>query len=88
MRRSTKLKALERIRGLNFADCVAFFGEKSDRERRIAMLGRERLTRDGELEIDDTTVVSEGEDNGSYVMTWSWVDFAGVPGLDKESATR
>jgi len=31
---------------------------------------------DGELEMDPNAVVSEGDDNGAYVMTWSWVSFA------------
>jgi len=69
---------------LNFADCVEFFGERNDRQRRIAARARLRLTHEGELEIDDRTVISEADDNGSYVMAWVWLDFAGVPGLDKE----
>jgi hypothetical protein len=40
-------------------------------------------TRDGETECDPDAVVSEGDDNGAYVMTWSWVDFSGTP-LDKD----
>jgi hypothetical protein len=84
MRQSTKLRALGRIKGLNFADCVEFFGERDDRQRRIGDLARQRLTYEGELEIDDTTVISEADDNGSYVMAWVWLGFGGVPGLDKE----
>jgi hypothetical protein len=84
MRQPTKLRALAKIKGLNFVDCVKFFGERNDREQRIAELARERLTYEGELEIDDTTVISEPDDNGSYVMAWIWLDFSGVPGLDKK----
>ena len=84
MRQSTKMRALAKIKGLNFADCVKIFGERNDRERRIAELARRRLTHEGELEIDDTTVISEADDNGSYVMAWIWLDFDGVPGLDKK----
>jgi hypothetical protein len=69
---------------LNFADCVEFFGERDDRQRRIADLARQRVTHEGELEIDDRTVISEADDNGSYVMAWVWLDFGGVRGLDKE----
>jgi hypothetical protein len=39
--------------------------------------------RDGELEIDDVAIVSEGDDNGAYVMSWRWVSFEGTP-LDKK----
>lgn len=28
---------------------------------------------DGALECDDGAVVSKGEDEGAYVMTWTWV---------------
>lgn len=31
---------------------------------------------DGELEMDANAVVSEGDDNGAYVMLWGWVSFA------------
>jgi hypothetical protein len=85
MRQSTKLRALAKIKGLNFSDCVQFFGEKTGRERRTAAIARSRLSDEGQLEIDDTTVISEGEDNGSYVMAWVWVDFTGVAGLDKST---
>lgn len=84
MRVIDKHKALGAVRGLTFADCVRFFGERTAREQRIAQLARARLKREGELEIDDVTVVSEGEDNGAYVMAWVWLDFSGAPGFSKE----
>ena len=88
MRTPTRLKALAKIKGLTFADCIRFFGERNARERRIVELARTRLLQEGELEIDDVAVISEGPDNGSYVMAWAWVDFAGVRGLDKEANSR
>lgn len=39
----------------------------------------------GRIEIDNNADVSEGDDNGAFVQAWVWVDFAGVPGLDKAS---
>lgn len=33
---------------------------------------------EGDLEIDETAVVSEGNDNGAYVQMWKWIDFAGT----------
>lgn len=38
--------------------------------------------KDGELEIDEGAVISEGDDNGAYVASWVWVDFSGTE-LDK-----
>lgn len=32
-----------------------------------------KLSKDGELEIDDGAVVSMGDDPGAYVMAWVWV---------------
>jgi len=29
---------------------------------------------DGELEIDDLAVVSNGDDDGAYVQAWIWVE--------------
>ena len=28
---------------------------------------------DDELEVDDDALVSEGDDNGAFVLTWTWV---------------
>jgi hypothetical protein len=35
------------------------------------------------VEIDDTDLLSEGNDNGCYVQAWVWCDFAGTR-FDKE----
>ena len=29
--------------------------------------------RDGEIEVDDNAVVSQGNDSGAYVAAWVWV---------------
>jgi hypothetical protein len=84
MKRTDKRAALSAIKGLTFADCVRFFAGRSDRERHIVRLARERMMQDGELELDEPGIVSEGADNGAYVMAWVWLDFAGEPGLDKK----
>jgi len=57
---------------------------QGDREEHILELARDILPlSDGTLELDDMSVVSEGDANGAYVQTWSWVDFSGTE-LDKE----
>lgn len=49
----------------------------------IRALAKDEHEREGDLEIDEDAVVSEGDDNGAYVQCWKWVEFAGTP-LDKE----
>lgn len=41
----------------------------------------ERWAREGEIEVDESAVVSEGDDNGAYVQAWVWVytHEAGLP---------
>lgn len=75
-----KLKALAAIEGLTFADCLTFFDAKaSDRDRAIAAM----VDTTDELEVDQA-ILSEGEDNGSWVNAWTWVPFAGTE-FDKET---
>lgn len=38
---------------------------------------------EGDLEVDDSAIVSEGDDNGAYVTGWKWISFEGMA-LDKE----
>lgn len=58
------------------------------RRKAIIQLARHTHESEGSVEIDDNAVLSEvplseDGDNGCYVRAWVWVDFAGVPGLDK-----
>lgn len=61
----------------------------SDRDEKIVSVARSMsYVSDGEVEIDDqaegrATIVSEGDDNGAYVLGWVWADFAGTE-LDKD----
>lgn len=34
---------------------------------------RDRLHKEGDLEIDDDCVASVGDDYGAYVMVWKWI---------------
>lgn len=58
----------------------------SDLEREVKIREKARALwgREGEIEIDSSAVVSEGDDNGAYVQAWVWVSFAGTD-FDKES---
>lgn len=61
-----------------------FLPERLTRDEQIRKLAEETLAlSEGELEMDANAGVSEGDDNGAYVMTWSWVSFEDS-GLDKE----
>ncbi len=53
------------------------------RRKAIVAMAFDIHVRDGEVEVDDNAVVSEGEDNGAYVQAWVWVDFARTE-FDKE----
>ena len=54
------------------------------RRKAILILARQQHQDDGKVEIDSNAKLSEGDDNGTYVQAWVWVDFADQPGLDKE----
>lgn len=59
-------------------------GERSERDRKIVDMAHDECHVDGETEVDDDAIVSEGDDNGAYVQAWVWVSFAGTP-FDKDA---
>jgi len=76
--------ALEDIPGLTLGECLLFFYNKAtERDRTIASLC---VPKDLVFEIDGA-IVSEGEDNGAYVLGWRWVPFEGTA-LDKGASTK
>jgi hypothetical protein len=75
-----KQVALAAIEGLEVADVLAFFYAKATpRDEAIASL----VSTDDELNVDGA-ITSEGDDNGSWVLAWVWVDFADTE-FDKEA---
>jgi hypothetical protein len=75
MTHEEKQAALAAIEGLTFGDALLFFNNKAtDREKDIAELAE---WRDETFERDDH-IISEGDDNGAYVLGWRWVSFAGT----------
>jgi HrpA-like RNA helicase len=56
--------------------------ESTERDRDIVALAHRRHHDEGALEIDASSTVSEGDDNGAYVQAWLWLPFEGTP-LDK-----
>lgn len=56
-------------------ESALLFDERATGIRELAM---ERYSRGGDLEIEPDAIVSEGDDNGAYVLAWKWVDFEGT----------
>jgi hypothetical protein len=82
-KKKTTQERLAAIDGLTFSDCVVFFAsQRTERELKIIEWAQEH-DKEGELEVDDSSILSEGDDNGTYVLAWQWVDFSGTP-FDKE----
>jgi hypothetical protein len=52
--------------------------EELDRKEVIDLARKDPRVREGELEIDESAVVSWGADNGAYVQAWLWVSFEGT----------
>jgi hypothetical protein len=67
------LTSLRQDHGLRFSDCVTAFARNRDSDP-YARAAHKEYHQEGEIEIDDTTVVSEGGDLGAYVLAWVWVD--------------
>lgn len=81
-----KQAALASIGGLTFADCISFFERQATpRDKQIQALGNNSraIDNDGRTE-NDNAITSEGEDNGAYLLTWTWVSFEGTD-LDKDA---
>jgi hypothetical protein len=60
------------IQGLKFQHCQAAFGVDRDLHP-LASAAHKQWQKDGDIEIDPITVLSESED-GAYVLGWVWVD--------------
>lgn len=52
--------------------------ETREQDREVVDLAFAQVHAEGDCEVDQSAIVSAGEDNGAYVMTWSWVDFEGT----------
>ncbi len=75
--RQDKLAA---IKDLTIGDVLKFFGDRAtERDKQIADLVE---TGDEDFEVDES-IVSEGDDNGAYVLGWRWASFYGTD-FDKD----
>ncbi|ARJ65971.1 hypothetical protein WV31_10060 [Magnetospirillum sp. ME-1] len=74
-------KALKVLTG-TFGEAYQLIAERhaSEEDSPYIAYAQSNLAKGGELEIDDTTVVSHGGDAGAYVHAWVWVsdDDAGI----------
>lgn len=57
--------------GLDFSAIVPMFAELAQHSPYVA--AARDMAKDGEIEVDDPAVVSKGDDDGAYVMSWMWV---------------
>ena len=62
---------------------VRFDQPRLKRENAIRCLAVKSIYDEGSTEVDESAVISEGDENGAYVMTWTWLDFEGTK-FDKE----
>lgn len=77
--------------GLTFGEAVAAFAKKQTaREKALGTAAREHFSREGELEFDTYAggagpIVSDGGDDGAYVMGWQWVPDELIPKRHRNS---
>ena len=57
--------------GLNFSAIVPMFGVQAQHDPYVA--AAQGMAREGKIEVDEPAVVSKGDDDGAYVMSWMWV---------------
>lgn len=72
-----KLEILFQANGMTLADCLSFYDSKAtERDKEIAAM----VDTNDELECDNALLSDSGPDgdNGSWVLVWVWVDFAGT----------
>ncbi len=55
--------------------CADCHFDAEERRCEIIELARQEHQQDGEVEIDDNAILSEGNENGCYVQAWVWLDF-------------
>lgn len=58
--------------GLGFSEVMAVMGENEEDNAYIA--AARSKARAGEIEVDNPSIVSQGEDAGAYVLAWMWVE--------------
>lgn len=62
--------------GLTFADCLGEYAKRDENPMNnwYRSEAQETWTREGEVEVDENTIVSGSDDHGEYVLAWVWVD--------------
>lgn len=75
LRRTLLLKKTAALEALN--DLEGSTPAEKQRVARIRDLAKEHES-EGDLELDEDAIVSEGDDNGAYVQMWKWIDFGGT----------
>jgi hypothetical protein len=60
--------------GLTFSDCVHAFANRRSEDELAYVQAACKKQEEGSLEVDETAIVSKGDENGAYVMSWLWVE--------------
>jgi len=83
-----RLAVLDRLAlaGLTFGDCVTFFSAQQD-DKAGAYVSAAQEKWGDDVEVDANAIVSEGDDDGAYVMAWVWVSDEAA-GLEKDVCER
>lgn len=73
------------IRAMPLSEILAIKAQNNDAYDQQAIEFAQSLSRPGELEVDEITITSRGNDSdGCYVLAWVWVDHADMFGEPEE----
>jgi hypothetical protein len=79
------------LRNLTVPSFQSAWASTHQGERELAYISRaQEQSKEGEIEVDDGALVSEGCDDGAYVQAWMWVRAAdaGLDPLDSEGGSN
>lgn len=69
-----RLRAAIASQAVTFSEVVSEFAAARTPDELALVAKAREMAREGEIEVDDTAIVSAGDDPGAYVMAWMWVD--------------
>lgn len=84
---SAILEMLQQTYSFSSADAAVYFsGKQGEAAAKYVDYARENMIDEGNIEVDETALVSLSSDRGAYVQAWLWVDqaAAGVTEYEQE----
>lgn len=58
------------------AELIEYLESGDSPIQEVYVAAAEGYVREGDLEVDDNAVISEGSDQGAYVQMWKWIAFS------------